>query len=524
MTSHRSVYDENSLKKTAPIFQSCDVLSAYRLAAVLRSGAFVLVCLAGSEHSAVTATAADQPNVLFIVSDDLNCRLGCYGDRQAATPHIDRLASIGTRFDRAYCQYPVCNPSRNSFLSGMRPNQTGLPEKWQALRDLVPDVTTLPQLFRQNGYYTASISKIFHISQWDPPFPTSGWPLGDERSWDFRINTQPTSRGPTGKPPFPRKGQRIEYPGHGGAIDYGMISMEDDWAQEDGQAVLEAIRVLDQPRQQPLFLAVGFRRPHAPFVAPEKYFWPYDRDTLVIPPSGDRSETTPLAFNVHPPHYGDPEAMRGLKQSYLASVSFLDAMIGRLIEALDHRDMLDDTIIVFFSDHGFALGERGNWHKFTLFEESARVPLIIHAPGKSQPGSVVRQNVELVDVYPTLMELCGLSEPTQMLDGESLVPWMKDPASAESQPAVTQIRRRRDEGESPAMGYSLRIDDYCYCEWWTEGETAERLAVELYDHRDDPQEQDNVADQPQYASIRSELADRLAPYRQSPRKNVSGTD
>lgn len=474
---------------------------------VRSAAAAIFVCLAG------VASGADRPNVLFIVSDDLTCRLGCYGDDQAVTPHIDRLASMGTTFTRAYCQYPVCNPSRNSFLSGMRPNETGLPAKWQALRDLVPDVTTLPQLFRQDGYYAASISKIFHISQWDPPFPTSGWPLGDERSWDFRINTQPANRGRRGMPPFPRKGQRIEFPGHGGAIDYGMISMEDDEAQEDGQAALEAIRMLDQPREKPLFLAVGFRRPHAPFVAPEKYFWPYDRATLAIAAAGDRGDTTPLAFNVHPPNYGDPEAMLGLKQSYLASVSFLDAMVGRLMEALEHRDMLDETIVVFFSDHGFALGERGNWHKFTLFEESARVPLIILAPGVGEPGSVVRQNVELVDLYPTLMDLCGLSEPNQALAGKSLVPLMVDPGAAEPHPAVTQIRRNRGDDKSPAMGYSLRLDEYCYCEWWTEGETPELLAVELYDHRHDPQEQHNVADEPPYATVRAKLADRLASYR-----------
>lgn len=464
--------------------------------------------------TSINALAGNRPpNVLFIISDDLNSDVGCYGSERAVTPNLDRLARMGLKFARAYCQYTACNPSRNSFLSGMRPNETGLPAQWTALRSLVPDVTTLPQLFRENGYYTASIGKVFHIDGWDKRWPDAGWEKGDELSWDFRINCPPAEQGPRRMPPFPRRGIRLEWPGHSGAIDYGMISFESDLAQDDGQATQEAIRQLDLPLDKPFFLAVGYRRPHAPFVAPEKYFWPYPLNTMQLPDPGDRSDVTSLAFTVDPPNYGEPEEMKKMKMCYLASVSFLDSQVGRLLQSLEDHKLLDNTIIVFFSDHGFHLGEHGQWHKFTLFEQSARVPLLIRVPGVTRPGSVCTESVELIDLFPTLQELCGLPSTTQELSGRSLVPLLQDPkADWTAQPAYTQIRRARNQSAS-VMGYSVRTAEYRYNEWWLESKSPELVATELYVLDDDPGEEVNQASNAGFAAVRIRLSELIKQQR-----------
>ena len=369
----------------------------------------------------VPAQKHERMNVLFIVSDDL-CNSAA---AMATTPHLDRLASMGMTFDQAYCQYPVCCPSRNSFLSGLHPEKIGA--RWEPLRDVAPDITTLPQLFRENGYYTASIGKVFHVDGWDLRWPDDEWLYDDPKSWDFRINCPPANQGPRRMPPFPRKGIRLEWPGHSGPIDYGMISFEPDLAQDDGQATQEAIRQLDLNLDKPFFLAVGYRRPHAPFVAPEVYFWPYPLNTMQLPDPGDRSDVADLAFTVIPPNYGDPEAMKKMKMCYLASVSFLDSQVGRLLQSLEEHGLMEKTIIIFFSDHGFQLGEHGEWHKNTLFEESARAPLIIRIPGVTTPGAVSDALVELVDLYPTLKEYCDLPDPSQELTGRSIMSLLKDP-------------------------------------------------------------------------------------------------
>jgi uncharacterized sulfatase len=418
---------------------------------------------------------------------------------------------MGVTFNQAYCQYPVCCPSRNSFLSGLGSNELG--GKWAPLRDLAPNVTTLPQLFRENGYYTASIGKVFHVDGWDKRWPDEGWEYDDERSWDFRINCPPANQGERRMPPFPRKGIRLTWPGHSGPIDYGMISFESDLAQDDGQATQEAIRQLDLNLDKPFFLAVGYRRPHAPFIAPEAYFWPYPLNTMQIPDPGDRTDVTELAFNVIPANYGDPEAMKKMKMCYMASVSFLDSQVGRLLQSLEEHGMMDKTIIIFFSDHGFQLGEHGNWHKNTLFEESARVPLIVRIPGVSTPGSVSNALVELVDLYPTLQEYCNLPNPNQNLAGRSLMPLLKDPdLKMEEKPAYTIVRRTLSD-KREAMGYSVRYKTYRYNEWWAIGEESELIATELYDLEKDPSSEVNESEDAEYKSIREELSNLIETYR-----------
>jgi len=480
----------------------------------------ILAALALALGAASATAEPSRPNVLFLVSDDLNMEVGAFGSKRAVTPHLDRLAREGMRFDRAFCQYPVCGPSRNSFLSGLRPETIGFPEEgWPNLRTMVPEVTTLPQLFRENGYETLSIGKIFHISFWDPVHPTAdSWRLGDAASWDYRFNAKPANMGPRSAPPFPFEGRRLEIPG-GTGLNFSLISSESDLAQTDGQATQQAILQLDRLHRdkRPFFMAVGFRRPHAPFIAPERYFWPHPRKSITVPDPGDRSDTPAAAFNVHPPHYGEPEAMKNLTMGYLASVSFMDAQVGRLLDRLEELGIADDTIVVFFSDHGFALGERGNWHKFTLFEESTRVPLIIRAPGVTSAGSRSERLVELVDLYPTLRELCGLPAPVQALEGDSLLPLLAKPdAEAGANRAVTQVRRNSVAGrklDAPLMGYSLRTPDHRYNEWWTTGTEPSLHAAELYDLRQDPGEEHNLAESSDHADLRDRLAKQLAGYR-----------
>ncbi|MBK1877684.1 sulfatase [Pelagicoccus mobilis] len=446
-------------------------------------------------------------NMLFIVSDDLSVNALA----EAATPHIDRLVQESMTFTKAYCQYPACAPSRNSFLSGTRPDRTQA--QWSRLRDLMPDVTTLPQLCRENGYFTASIGKIFHIGNWDRRWPESDWKMGDPECWDFRINCPPSNQGRQSKPPFPRKGEKFTFPGLSGPIDYGMISYESDLAQDDGQVTQEAIRQLDRPREKPFFLGVGYRRPHAPFVAPEKYFWPYPESSIELPSPGDRSDAPSFAFNTRKANYEDPDSMKRMKMCYLASVSFLDAQIGRLIQFLEEHDLYEDTAIILFSDHGFQLGEHGDWHKNTLFEESLQVPLIIRIPSITTPGSSSETPVALVDLYPTLQELLKLPYPKHKLDGFSLLPQIRDPNQfGAARPIFSQIRRNTTKHGS-IVAYSVRTDRYRYNEWWTSERAPEILATELYDLEEDPNSETNLASDSGFIETTQHLSQLIRNYR-----------
>jgi uncharacterized sulfatase len=431
-----------------------------------------------------------RPNVLFIVADDLCTHVGAYGDKVVQTPHFDALAARGVRFERAYAQYPVCNPSRISFLSGLRPDTTRIYGNDAALRTTLPDAVTLPQRFRENGYFTASISKIFHVSQWDPRRPEDKpgtWKLDDARSWDFRINTKPTDLG--------TKGDRLHLAGGpqpNDVLNFRLMAEGDDDDQDDGQAVRDAIALLEMKRDKPFFLAVGFRRPHAAWIAPKKYFDLYPLASLRLPDPGPREGVPPIAFTNPKPNYGVPEDMLKMLQAYYASTTFMDAQLGRLLAALDRTGQAANTIIVMIGDHGWHLGEHGLWHKGTLFEESARAPLVIVAPGARGKGRATTRIVEFVDLFPTLADLCGVPAPAG-LAGVSLRPLLENPDAAWSRPAFTQVQRAGNK-----MGRSVRTDRWRYTEW-DEG----RAGAELYDHAADPGEFSNLADSP---SLRAECA------------------
>ena len=422
--------------------------------------------------------SAAPPNVLFIAVDDLNCRLGCYGFEHIISPHIDKLAERGVRFDRAYCQYPSCGPSRASVLTGLRPDTTGIVSNRINFREHLPDALTLPQHFRNNGYHVARVGKIFH--QDNPTHIGTSGP-DDPESWDEVVNPRGRDKDEehlltvyTPQLPLPDQMSFLEADGT-------------DQEQTDGKVTDEAIRLLEEEREEPLFLAVGYYRPHIPYIAPKKYFDLYSLEDTPIPPlPGNYRSTVPaaaLASTPEWPNFGTTEReARECILAYDACVSFVDAQVGRLLDFLEKSDAAENTIIVLWGDHGYHLGEHGLWRKNSLFEESARAPLIIYDPRLENSGNDCERVVEFVDIFPTVTELAGLSLP-EALDGVSLVPLLKDPDAKWSRPAFSQVQFRE------VAGRSIRTKRWRYVEWGREGSKG----TELYDQKLDPLEMNNLA-------------------------------
>lgn len=527
-------------------------VSSDRIGRCLPLLAWMSVLLAGISSVATASEETTKPNVLFVAVDDLAAVAGCYGHPLVKTPHLDRLAAKGVRFDRAYCQIPLCNPSRASVLTGMRPDRTRVYDLARHFRDEMPHVLTLPQLFRGHGWQVARVGKIYHA---DVPnsIGTSG--LDDSTSWQTVVNPKGRDVLDAGQIINPTPERPIS-----AALSWLAAEGRDE-EQTDGLIAGSALQLLseaaaapaDRPSGEPatpaaappvqtpdtliagrpFFLSVGFFRPHTPFVAPRKYFDMYPLDQIHLPetPAGDRDDVPAAAFahNCRVPHYGlDEQVCRQALQAYFASVSFVDAQFGRLLDALDTLELAENTIVVVWSDHGYHLGEHGGiWQKRTLFEPSARVPLLIYVPDailRRTPTSVTRSGdddvrisrvrtgqansgngqscariVELIDLYPTLAELCGLKPPATA-NGRSLVPLLRDPGSPWDATAVTQILRPGREGGPPIMGRSIRTDRWRYTEW-NEG----RDGRELYDHWNDPQEYRNLAAEADFQAVVSGL-------------------
>jgi len=433
-------------------------------------------------------------SVLFIAVDDLACRLGCYGDGVAKTPHIDALAASGVCFERAYTQIPLCNPSRASLMTGMRPDRTKVYDLERHFRDEQPEAVTLPQRFRAAGYRTVRFGKVFH---YDVPGGIGTDGLDDVFSWDERYNPSGRDRTDEAMVTNAEPGRPIS-----AALSWLAAEGADD-EQTDGMVATGAIEWLDRHGDQPFFLAVGFFRPHTPFVAPRKYFELYPEASMRLPfsPDNDRDDIPLAAFahNCAIPNYGLANAtLIEATRAYYASVSFVDAQIGRLLAALKASGLADKTLVVLWSDHGYHLGEhQGVWQKRTLFEESARSPLLIRMPGAGGNGRSCRRVVEFVDLYPTVLEAAGLDAADDAaidpaIDGRSLVPLLDDPDRTWESFAVTQILRPQDARlNQPVMGCSVRTERYRYTEW---GEGAQ--GVELYDHQSDPGEFRNLAIRP----------------------------
>jgi uncharacterized sulfatase len=444
--------------------------------------------------------------VLLLMSDDLAAHLGCYGHPLAKTPHLDALAKRGVLFERAYCQFPHCNPSRASLLSGLRPNSTRVTNNEDNLYSNVPGVVTLPHLFRQNGYATARCGKIFHLG-----VPTGLESMDDPQAWDFGM---------------PFKDERPYPPARKSAVDVAagagqglrwteIASGEEQLCDTDfASTAIEWLEKRDASK--PFFLAVGFHRPHLPLVAPAKYFdiYPFESITLPDEPADDEADIPEPARNGSVPGYtlsSTPEQRRAAIRAYLACVSYVDAQAGRVLDALKRLGLEENTIVVFAADHGWHLGEHKLWHKRSLFEESARVPFIVVAPGMKGAGRRSAGLVELLDVYPTLCDLAGVPPPA-VLQGKSLRPALNDPAAVLHKAAFTQARRGPN---AENWGRTVRTTRW-RCTEWDEG----RNGIELYDHDTDPHEYTNLANDPRHAGVLTELrallASQLPPQRPTP--------
>lgn len=442
------------------------------------------------------------PNVLFIAIDDLRPALGCYGDPIAITPNIDRLASKGTVFNRAYCQLAVCGPSRLSLLSGRRPDTIQVWDLKSHFRETFPELVTLPQHFKNHGYDTRSIGKIYHGSgapMKDPP-SWSEEPLYDSgRKHEWRYASPENLAVDTLK----RTATEAE--------DVPDNTFVDGLVCDAAEAALETYSKTGQP----FFLGVGFRKPHLPFVAPKKYWDLYKREKIPKPETDTHPHGAPEyalrtwneieGYTDIPKQLNEisPEKIQELRHGYYACISYIDTLVGRLLDTLDQLDLQNNTIICFWSDHGFHLGEQGLWTKANNYELAARVPLILSVPGQSNQGSTTDALVELVDLYPTLTELCKIPQ-TSGLEGLSLKPLLDDPNRPWKTAAFSQYPRDytaiKHDRHGDVMGYALRTDRFRYVQWkdWNSGEA---LAEELYDHQNDPLEMKNLAPLSEYATI-----------------------
>ncbi len=437
------------------------------------------------------SAAPSKLNVLFISVDDMNNDLGCFGHPRVKSPSIDRLAARGVRFDRAYCQFPLCSPSRSSLLTGLRPDSTRVFDLQYHFRQDLPDVLTMPQMFIRNGYYVARVGKMYHYGN-PGDIGTNG--LDDRVSWMERFN-------PAGRDKTTLELDIINYTpkrGLGSAMAFLADPTGTDPQHTDGKVTDQAIQLLEAHKDKPFFIAAGFYKPHTPWVTPKKYFDLYPMDPISLPkitPQTPDEYPAPALASTRPwPYFGiTPEQARECKRAYYAAISFVDAQIGRLLDAVDRLGLRDNTIIVFWSDHGYHLGEHGLWFKQSCFEESARVPLIVSVPGQKTAGQASTRPVELVDLYPTLAELAGLTLP-QHLQGFSLRPLIDEPRAPWDHPAYTQVQRGADPG------HSVRTERWRYTEWG-----FGKKGQELYDHENDPQELRNLAKDAKYADVVAQM-------------------
>lgn len=439
-----------------------------------------------TDAQAPTPSRAERrPNVLLIMADDLAPKLGSYG-APVRTPNIDRLASQGVSFDRAYAQFPWCAPSRASMLTGTRPGTTRVADLNTPFRAALPDIQTLPQYFRSHGYFSGRVGKIFH--QGVPGGIGEAGP-DDPASWDKVVD-------PRGRDRDAENGRLVDLtPGipYGSSMTY-LADEGTDEEQTDGKVATAAIEMLKANRDKPFFIGVGFYRPHVPEVAPKKYFDLYPIDTIEV---ADQDPTMlarvlPASKAWTPDNFGmSVDQQRQMIRAYFAATSYMDAQVGRVVDALSDLGLEDDTIVVFTSDHGFMLGEHGQWMKNILWEPSARVPLIVRVPGKRKvAGKRSPRTVELLDIYPTLVELAGLPGYARN-EGKSLTPLLARPTDRSwTKPALSQVRG----------GRSVRTERWRYTEW--EGGKKGR---ELYDHRRDPGELRNLANDPRYTETAKKL-------------------
>lgn len=493
-------------------------------------------------------------NVLFIATDDMCTRLGCYGV-PVKSPNLDRLAQSGVRFAHHYCQFPLCGPSRTSLMTGLAPDTTRCYDLYTDFRETIPQTVTLPQLFQKNGYFTARAGKIYHYNNpseigtpgFDDPasWQKVSYPAGYDRTHDeglvtFYAPAQMKRIERYGQMQAAREKQMKEHwqdivakvpwrhggPGPGGIrisqdgctpllplSKYGFLgsaiaghaSTAEDQEITDFKVAEAAICMMEEHRNEPWFIGSGFFRPHVPFIVPSKYFDLYQLDDIQVPPfdPGELKSAPRIAYDTMNPNYGmSLQQHREAVRAYYAAISFVDAQVGRLVDALQKLDLAKDTTIVFWADHGFMVGEHGQWEKMKLFEAATRVPFIMAGAGVTGGGRACNRTSEHLNVYPTLVELCELEGAPADLQGRSLVPLLQDPDAPWDHPAVSQVTRRNAAG--PTMGYSVRNERYRYTMW-----SGDADGEELYDYQTDPRELKNLAHDSSMSALKSRLRARL---------------
>ncbi len=445
---------------------------------------------------AVPAFAADakRPNVLFFLVDDLRPELGCYGQRVVKTPNIDGLASAGVRFERAYCQYPLCNPSRTSLLNGRYPSTTGVVDNLTWFGALHPEFVSLPKHFKANGYASLRTGKIFHGGIDD----SEAWSEGGEKR-DFE--------GAQRKPPVagPQRQQNS---------DRIVVLAGDGEAHQDYKIADRAIAYLQKYKDKPFFLACGFTKPHSPPTAPQKFFDMYDPSQVQLPVDFAAEPTTPAGFpkgsvtkngDLFINRKASKKEAREVIRAYWASLTWTDWNVGRVLAELDKQGLRDNTIIVFWGDHGYHLGEKGKWSKHgSLFEIGARVPLIVIAPGAKGNGQTCPRIVQTLDLYPTLADLCGLSQPPG-LEGHSLKPLLNEPQAKWDYPAFTVFGKNN--------GIAVRTERYRYVEY-----QGGKGGAMLFDEQNDPHETKNLVDNSKYADVKASLAAKCKQFMTASKK------
>jgi arylsulfatase A-like enzyme len=453
--------------------------------------AFLGVLLGASASFAAESTT--PKNVLFIITDDLNCNIGAYGHPLVQTPHLDQLAQEGLLFQNAYTNYPSCGQSRASFMTGLYPEQNGVTQLRRLFRDHVPDAVTMSQHFQRQGYTTVRVGKIYHT---DVPLGIGSNGHDDPASWDVRVS-------PLGRDRIEEDKIFSVTPGKFGASLSWHEAEGADEEQTDGMVATESIRALEHfsDSGEPFFLGVGFYRPHTPFVAPKKYFDLYDPTEIEVPrvPTGYLDALpTPAVKSIRKREAEidlDEATARKAIHAYYASISFVDAQVGRVLAALDALGLREDTVVLFTSDHGYHMGEHGYYQKGTLFEDSDRVPLILSAPGMSTRGQTTEAMVEMIDFYRTLSDLADLPDPEPFVLGESFAAVLDNAELSARPDAITQL----------VNGYSLRTPRYRYTQWTgTPG-----MSNELYDRLSDPSEMVNLVNDPVYADVIPALRNRL---------------
>ncbi|MEQ1858489.1 MAG: sulfatase [Chthoniobacteraceae bacterium] len=455
----------------------------------------------------VSAHAAEKMNVLFFAADDLRAEFPAYGASYIHAPNLDRLAKRGVTFERAYCQQAVCSPSRSSLLTGTRPDTTKVWDLNTHFRKAIPDVVTLPEHFKKNGYFVQGMGKLFHGGFDDP------------QSWSVPWQAPKTSHGAYGLPENMAivkakvEASKTAPPKKGKVRNYGPAFESSDVPDNtfhDGALADMAVAALGEcaKKDQPFWLGVGFIRPHLPFVAPKKYWDLYDPAKIQLAPNPFKPKGAP-DYAVGPggelrAYHGIPagpipdDLARQLKHGYYAAISYMDAQVGRVLDELDRLGLAEKTIVVLWGDHGWKLGEHGGWCKHSNVENDTHAPLLISVPGLKTAGRRTKSLAEFVDIYPTLADLCGLALPKH-LEGTSLAPVLRDPAKSVKTAAFSQYPR--DVDGKKLMGYSMRTDRYRFTRWVHKADHAKLDAVELYDQQADPQENVNIATDPKNAEL-----------------------